>query len=140
MTVPLDDGPFFHGTTAMLRPGDVLVAGFRSNYRSSVIMNHVYFTALLDGAGLAAELAVELSGGTNVPHVYEVEPTGAFEDDPNVTDKKFPGNPTRSFRTKEPLRVVREVDDWARLTPEALQGWRDRLTSKPPDERGEILN
>ena len=103
-------------------------------------MNHVYFTALRDGAGLAAELAVELLGGAGAPRVYEVEPTGVFEDDPNVTDKKFPGNPTRSFRSVEALRVVREVSDWARLTPEALQGWRDRLISKAPHERGEILN
>ena len=97
---PPTPGPFFHGTAAKLRPGDLLTAGFRSNYRSTVIMNHVYFTALPDGAGLAAELAVELLGGTGVPRVYEVEPTGAYEDDPNVTDKKFPGNPTRSFRTR----------------------------------------
>lgn len=68
------------------------------------------------------------------------EPTGPFENDPNVTDKRFPGNPTRSFRTTAPLRVVREVTDWTRLTPEALQTWRDQLISKPPLERGEILN
>ena len=80
-------------------------------------MNHVYFTALPDGAGLAAELAP----GEAEPRVYEVEPTGPFEDDPNVTDKKFPGNPTRSYRSVEPLRVVREVHDWTRLTPEALR-------------------
>lgn len=138
MTEALDDGPFFHGTATQLAPGDLLTAGFPSNYRPDVMMNHVYFTALRDGAGLAAELAVELRGGT--PHVYEVEPTGDFENDPNVTDKKFPGNPTRSFRTTAPLRIVREVDDWTRLTPEALQLWRDQLISKPPHERGEILN
>ena len=136
----LDDGPFFHGTAAVLHPGDLLVAGFRSNYRPEVVMNHVYFTATKDGAGLAAELAAELLGGTALPRVYEVEPTGGFEDDPNVTDKKFPGNPTRSYRTTQPLRVLREVADWTRLTPEALRGWRDRLTSKAPHERGEILN
>ncbi len=140
MTDPLDDGPFFHGTAAARQPGDLLTAGFRSNYRPDVVMNHVYFTALRDGAGLAAELAVELLGGDGVPHVYEVEPTGPFENDPNVTDKRFPGNPTRSFRTTAPLRVVREVTDWTRLTPEALQTWRDQLISKPPLERGEILN
>ncbi len=139
MRAALDVGPFFHGTAAALRPGELLTAGRRSNYRPEVVMNHVYFTSLRDGAGLAAELAVELLGG-GVPRVYEVEPTGAFEDDPNVTDKKFPGNPTRSFRSTEPLRVVREVDDWLRLSPEALQGWRDRLISKRPEDRGEILN
>lgn len=133
----LDDGPFFHGTKAELRPGDFLTAGFASNYRPEVVMNHVYFTALRDGAGLAAEVAA-LDGST--PHVYEVVPTGPFENDPNVTDKKFPGNPTRSFRSQAPLRVVREVADWRRLTSEELQMWRDRLSAIRADERGEIIN
>jgi Rifampin ADP-ribosyl transferase len=79
-------------------------------------MNHVYFTAVRDGAGLAAELAA----GDGDPHVYKVEPTGAFEDDPNVTDKKFPGNPTRSYRSDAPLIVIGEVTNWTRLSPEAL--------------------
>jgi len=131
-----DEGPFFHGTKADLQPGDLLTAGFRSNYRPEVVMNHIYFTALRDGAGLAAELAA----GDGAPRVYLVEPTGAFEDDPNVTDKKFPGNPTRSYRSADPLRVVAEVDDWTRLTPEALQDWRDRLAALAADERGEIIN
>ena len=100
-------------------------------------MNHIYFTALRDGAGLAAEIAA-LDGAT--PHVYEVVPAGPFENDPNVTDKKFPGNPTRSFRSDAPLRVVREVTDWKRLTREELQTWRDRLASIRADERGEIIN
>jgi rifampin ADP-ribosylating transferase len=133
----LDEGPFFHGTKAALLPGDLLTAGFNSNYRPEIVMNHIYFTALLDGAGLAAEIAA-LDGST--PHVYEVVPTGPFENDPNVTDKKFPGNPTRSFRSKAPLRVVREVTDWTRLTPQALQMWTDRLASIRADERGEIIN
>ena len=132
-----DDGPFFHGTKAELRPGDQLTAGFSSNYRPEVVMNHVYFTALRDGAGLAAEVAA-LDGST--PHVYEVVPTGPFENDPNVTDKKFPGNPTRSFRSRAPLRVVREVADWRRLSPADLQLWRDRLSAIRADERGEIIN
>jgi len=136
VTQPLDDGPFFHGTKADLHEGDLLTAGFRSNYRPEVVMNHIYFTALRDGAGLAAELAA----GDGEPRVYLVEPTGAFEDDPNVTDKKFPGNPTRSFRSTEPLRIVGEVLDWTRLTPEALQQWRDRLAALAADERGEIIN
>jgi rifampin ADP-ribosylating transferase len=131
-----EEGPFFHGTKADLRVGEFLTAGFRSNYRPEVVMNHVYFTARPDGAGLAAELAV----GEGAPRVYAVEPTGAFEDDPNVTDKKFPGNPTRSYRSREPLRVVGEVADWTRLTPEALQAWRDRLAVIRADERGEIIN
>ena len=135
----LDEGPFFHGTTADLGVGDLLTAGRRSNYRSEVVMNHVYFTSLRDGAGLAAELAVLLAGGAAVPRVYAVEPTGAFEDDPNVTDKKFPGNPTRSYRSREPLRVLEEVHDWNRLTPEALEAWRERLTVLR-DTRAEIIN
>ncbi|MEU2348644.1 NAD(+)--rifampin ADP-ribosyltransferase [Modestobacter sp. NPDC049651] len=136
MTRALDEGPFFHGTKADLRVDDLLTAGFRSNYRPEVVMNHVYFTALRDGAGLAAELA----RGDGEPRVYEVEPTGPYEDDPNVTDKKFPGNPTRSYRSAAPLRVVREVTDWTRLTPEALQTWRDRLSALRADQRGEIIN
>lgn len=140
MAVADETGPFFHGTAAALRPGDLLTAGRPSNYRPEITMNHVYFTALVDGAGLAAEMAVELVSGSAVPHVYEVEPTGPFEDDPNVTDKKFPGNPTRSYRSTTPLRVAREVDEWTRLTPEALQGWRDRLTALLHVERAEIIN
>jgi hypothetical protein len=127
--------PFFHGTKADLQVGDLLTAGFRSNYRPEVLMNHIYFTALRDGAGLAAELAA----GEDAPRVYAVEPTGAFEHDPNVTDKKFPGNPTRSYRSSDPLVIVREVTDWTRLTPEALQTWRDRLAAIRADA-GEIIN
>ncbi|MFD7067183.1 NAD(+)--rifampin ADP-ribosyltransferase [Streptomyces sp. NPDC059913] len=132
----LDTGPFFHGTKADLRTGDFLTSGFRSNYRPDVVMNHVYFTALRDGAGLAAELAA----GDGEPRVYLVEPTGEFENDPNVTDKKFPGNPTRSYRSRDPLRIVAEVGDWTRLTPEALRTWRDRLAAIRADGRGDILN
>ncbi|ABM09095.1 NAD(+)--rifampin ADP-ribosyltransferase [Paenarthrobacter aurescens] len=136
MSQPLDEGPFFHGTKADLRDGELLRPGFRSNYRPEVVMNHIYFTALRDGAGLAAELAA----GNGEPRVYAVEPTGSFEDDPNVTDKKFPGNPTRSFRSSAPLKVIGEVTDWTRLTPEALQEWRERLAAIVADERGEIIN
>ena len=136
MSYVLDEGPFFHGTKADLRVGDFLTAGFRSNYRPEVVMNHIYFTALPAGAGLAAELAA----GEGAPRVYAVEPTGTFEDDPNVTDKKFPGNPTRSYRSREPLRVVGEVAVWTRQTPEALQAWRDRLAEIRADERGKIIN
>ncbi len=131
----LDPGPFFHGTKADLEVGDELTAGFPSNYRPEIVMNHVYFTALVDGAGLAAELAP----GPREPRVYRVEPTGPYEDDPNVTDKKFPGNPTRSYRTRAPLRVLEVVHDWTRLTPEALATWRTRLAAIEA-ERGEIIN
>ncbi|MWB97668.1 NAD(+)--rifampin ADP-ribosyltransferase [Agromyces seonyuensis] len=135
MSAASETGPFFHGTKADLGVGDLLTAGFRSNYRPEVVMNHIYFTALPDGAGLAAELAA----GDGEPRVYEVEPTGSFEDDPNVTDQKFPGNPTRSYRSSEPLRIVGEVHDWTRLTPEALAAWHERLAVIRA-ERGEIIN
>ncbi|WP_120494743.1 NAD(+)--rifampin ADP-ribosyltransferase [Microbacterium phyllosphaerae] len=136
MSDALDDGPFFHGTKADLSPGELLTAGFHSNYRPEIVMNHIYFTAVADGAGLAAELAP----GDRDPRVYEVEVTGEFENDPNVTDKKFPGNPTRSYRSSAPLRVIREVHDWTRLTPEALAIWRERLAAIRDDEHGEIIN
>jgi hypothetical protein len=133
MAEPLDDGPFYHGTRADLQIGDLLTAGYQSNYRPEITMNHIYFTASgPDGAGLAAALAK----GDGRERVYIVEPTGPFEDDPNVTDKKFPGNPTRSYRSKEPLRIVGEVTEWRRLTPEELRMWRERLAKI----EGEILN
>ncbi len=133
---PEEEGPFYHGTKADLHEGDLLTAGFHSNYHPEVVMNHIYFTALIDGAGLAAEV----SRGDGEPRVYLVEPTGDYEDDPNVTDKRFPGNPTRSYRSREPLRVISEAHDWPRLSPEALQDWRDRLAVLLSDERAEIIN
>lgn len=128
----IDDGPFYHGTKADLQAGDLLTAGFKSNYRPEITMNHIYFTALANGAGLAAEL----SRGDGNARIYIVEPLGEFENDPNVTDKKFPGNPTRSYRSQEALKIVGEVTDWKRLTPEELQKWREKLANVT----GEILN
>jgi rifampin ADP-ribosylating transferase len=128
----LDNGPFYHGTKADLQVGDLLTAGFMSNYKPEVIMNHIYFTALVNGAGLAAALAK----GDGRERVYIVEPTGSFENDPNVTDKIFPGNPTRSYRSQEPLKIVGEVTDWVKPTPEELQIWRERLANI----KGEIIN
>jgi hypothetical protein len=135
-TPVLDKGPFYHGTKADLKVGDLLTAGFRSNYKHDVIMNHIYFTALVNGAGLAAAL----SNGDGHERVYIVEPTGSFENDPNVTDKKFPGNPTRSYRSKAPLKIIGEVTDWVRQTPEEIQKWRERIASIIADSRGEIIN
>lgn len=129
---PSDNGPFYHGTKADLQVGDFLTAGYSSNYNSELIMNHIYFTALVNGAGLAAALAK----GDRRERVYIVEPTGSFENDPNVTNKKFPGNPTRSYRTQAPLKIVGEVTDWARQTPEELQKWREKLENN----KGEIIN
>ncbi len=128
----LDDGPFYHGTKADLRVGDLLTAGFRSNYKTEVIMNHIYFTVLVNGAGLAAALAK----GDGRERVYIVEPTESFENDPNVTDKKFPGNPTRSYRSQAPLKIVGEITDWVRQTPEELQKWREILANI----KGDIIN
>lgn len=129
---PSDNGPFYHGTRANLQVGDLLTPGRISNYQSALVMNHIYFTALVNGAGLAASLA----NGDGPEHVYIVEPMGDFENDPNVTDKKFPGNPTRSYRTDAPLKIIGEVTDWVRITPEELQKWRERLANN----KGEIIN
>lgn len=136
----LDEGPFFHGTTADLKEGEFLTAGHRSNYRPEIAMNHVYFTALVDGAGLAAEIAAELAEHQARPRVYQVVPTGEFENDPNVTDKKFPGNPTRSYRSTAPLQIVGEVSEWTRLSPDQLHAWRERLSALRSSEHGEIIN
>lgn len=132
----LDSGPFYHGTRANLQVGDLLTAGFKSNYRPEVIMNHIYFTAFANGAGLAAALAK----GEGAERVYIVEPTGGFENDPNVTNKKFPGNPTRSYRSQAPLRIIGEIMDWVRQTPEELQKWRERLAQMQADSSAEIIN
>ncbi|VEG47128.1 rifampin ADP-ribosyl transferase [Mycolicibacterium flavescens] len=140
MSESFDKGPFFHGTIADLSVGDLLSAGYRSNYRPEIVMNHIYFTALVDGAGLAAEIAAELAEGQALPRVYQVEPTGEFEDDPNVTDKKFQGNPMRSYRSTAPLRIVGEVSEWRRLTPEQLRTWRERLSALVSSEHAEIIN
>ena len=128
----IETGPFFHGTKADLKVGDLLTAGFVSNYRDTVVMNHIYFTALAKGAGLAAEMA----RGEGRPRVYIVEPTGAFEDDPNVTDKKFPGNPTRSYRSRLPLRIVGELTDWELYDREFVAQLRQNIATG----NGEIIN
>ncbi len=118
-----DPGPFFHGTKAALQQGDLLEPGYRSNFGQRVRANFIYLTATLDAAVWGAELAAGATPG----RIYRVEPTGPFEDDPNLTDAKFPGNPTRSYRTREPLRVIDEVLDWDPHSPEVLQHMLDRL-------------
>ncbi|MFS2166337.1 NAD(+)--rifampin ADP-ribosyltransferase [Variovorax sp. Varisp62] len=128
----LDTGPYFHGTRADLQVGGLLTAGFRSNYDGRVVMNHIYFTATPKGAGLAAEMA----RGDGRRRVYIVEPTGSFEDDPNVTDKKFPGNPTRSYRSRDPLRIVGELETWELFDAEYIQQLRERIRVG----MGEIIN
>ncbi len=111
-----ETGVYLHGTKANLVVGEMLVPGRESNFEQGRVMNFVYFTATLDAATWGAELA----SGEGPGRIYVVEPTGEFEDDPNVTDKKFPGNPTRSFRSREPLRVVGELVDWVGHSPEKL--------------------
>ncbi len=129
---PADEGPFYHGTKADLRVGDLLTAGGVSNYQVDLKMNHIYFTALVSGAGLAAALAK----GDQRERVYTVEPTGAFENDPNVTNRKFPGNLTRSYRSAAPLKVIGEITDWPEQTPEEIEKWRKRIAAN----REEIIN
>lgn len=132
---PDELGPFYHGTAAKLAAGSKLSAGFPSNYRRELVMNHIYFTSKVEGAGLAAEVAAMLTGMPSA-HVYLVEPEGEWEDDPNVTNKRFPGNVTRSYRSEQSLRIVREVEDFPRLSAEELDQWRDRLKSLT----GQIIN
>ncbi|MFF9086216.1 NAD(+)--rifampin ADP-ribosyltransferase [Streptomyces sp. NPDC014991] len=118
-----DPGPFFHGTKADVAVGGLLEPGYGSNYGKGSRANFVYLAATLDAAVWGAELAA----GEGRERIYLVEPTGSFEDDPNLTDKRFPGNPTRSYRTREPLRVVAEVQGWQGHSPEVLQHMRDHL-------------
>ena len=113
-------GPFFHGTRVALEVGDDLVPGHGSNFQAGRVSNNVYFTALVETAVWGAELATALARDGKRGRIYVVEPLGPFEDDPNVTDKRFPGNPTRSYRTRSPLRVVGEVDDWEGHDPAVL--------------------
>lgn len=129
---PTDRGPFYHGTKADLQVGDMLKAGFGSNYQEELTMNHIYFTAVASGAGLAAALAK----GDGRERVYIVEPMGSFENDPNVTNKKFPGNPTRSYRTAAPLKIIGELEDWRRTTSKEVGQWKERLKN----DNGEIIN
>ncbi len=116
-------GVYLHGTKADLTVGEMLVPGRESNFEEGRVMNYVYFTATLDAAVWGAELAA----GEGRGRIYIVDPSGGFEDDPNVTNKRFPGNPTQSFRSREPLRVVGELVDWVGHSPEKLQAMRDGL-------------
>jgi hypothetical protein len=118
-----DPGPFFHGTKADLDPGALVAPARPSNFGQRAEANFIYLTSTLDAATWGAELAI----GDGPGRIYEVEPTGEFEDDPNLTDTKFPGNPTRSYRTTAPLRVVGEIVDWEPHPPEVLQAMLDRL-------------
>jgi hypothetical protein len=120
-------GPFFHGTKAALEVGEELVPGHGSNFQAGRVSNNIYFTALLDTAAWGAELATALAGNGERGRIYVVQPLGPFEDDPNVTDKRFPGNVTQSYRTRHPVRVVREVGSWEGHDPEVVKGMLDHL-------------
>lgn len=119
----LDKGPFYHGTKAVLTPGDLLEPGLRSNYGEQKQANFIYFTATMDAAIWGAELAQ----GEGKGRIYQVEPVGEFKNDPNLTDQRFPGNPTRSYRTRQPLRVIEEVKDWEGHPQEVLQQMLNHL-------------
>jgi hypothetical protein len=121
------EGPFYHGTRTALQVGDELVAGHGSNFQEGRVSNNIYFTAVVETAVWGAELATALAGSGERGHIDVVEPIGPFEDDPNVTDKRFPGNPTQSYRTRHPVRVVAELDTWQGHDPEALKGMLDHL-------------
>ena len=118
-----DNGPFYHGTKAVLKTGGLLEIGYSSNYGERKKSNFIYMAATMDAAVWGAELAA----GDGIGRIYQVEPTGEFENDPNLTDKRFPGNPTRSYRTKYPLRVVGEILDWEGHPPELLKQMREHL-------------
>jgi hypothetical protein len=120
-------GPFLHGTAHEFQVGDLVVAGQRSNYQAGRVSNNVYFSTLIEPAVWAAELAVALTDRSGPGKVYVVEPTGPFEDDPNVTNKRFPGNPTRSYRSPHPLRVLTELSAWQGHDPSTLQTMLENL-------------
>jgi rifampin ADP-ribosylating transferase len=118
---------FYHGTRAALKAGDLLQAGYASNYTERK-SGWIYFSETLNAAAWGAELA----RGDGAARIYVVEPTGEFVDDPNLTDKRFPGNPTKSYRSRDPLRVVAEHLDWQGHSPEEIQAMKDAIVGKEP--------
>ena len=131
-----ESGVLLHGTKADLAVGDLLVPGRESNFAAGRIMNHVYVTETLDAAAWGAELAA----GEGRPRIYIVEPVGTLEDDPNVTDKKFPGNPTRSYRSREPVKVVGELEAWVGHAPEQIRAMRDGLATLEREGRAVLYD
>lgn len=121
------EGPFFHGTRYAFEIGDQLVPGYSSNFHEGRVSNNIYFSALVETAVWGAELATALAGSDEQGHVYIVEPLGLFEDDPNVTSKRFPGNITLSYRSRHPLRIIGELESWEGHSPEVLQGMLDNI-------------
>jgi len=136
MTYAVDaTGPFYHGTRADLQVGDLLRPGFTSNFADRKL-SWIYFSGTLD----AAVWGCELAKGEGRERIYIVEPTGAFEDDPNLTDKKFPGNVTQSYRSREPLRIVGEVERWEPHSPERLREMKDALARMEAEGGAEIID
>ena len=141
MTEPMEfevfeAGTYLHGTKAELQPGDLLVPGYTSNFQAGRTMRHVYITETLAAAAWGAQLAQ----GDQAERIYIVEPTGEIEDDPNVTDKKFPGNPTRSYRTREPVRIVKELRGWTGHSPEKVKMMRESLADLHRRGEAEIID
>ncbi|SMF65712.1 NAD(+)--rifampin ADP-ribosyltransferase [Allosphingosinicella indica] len=128
-------GPFYHGTRADLTVGDLLTPGFTSNYADRKL-SWIYFSGTLD----AAIWGCELARGEGCERIYIVAPTGAFEDDPNLTDRKFPGNPTQSYRSRAPLRIVGEVETWAPHPPERLAEMKAALARMEAEGDAEIID
>ena len=123
-TDDLSSQRFYHGTRADLKPGDLIEPGHPANFgKRDRITTYVYLTGTLDAATWGAELAL----GEGPGRIYVVEPTGPIMDDPNLTDKKYPGNPTKSYRSREPLRVTGEVTDWRGHSPEVVKAMKDKL-------------
>ncbi|WP_310153347.1 NAD(+)--rifampin ADP-ribosyltransferase [Bosea sp. BE125] len=127
---------FFHGTRADLEPGSLIVVGHQSNFTDAEPLSWVYFASTLDAAIWGAELAA----GQSPERIYVVEPTGSIEDDPNLTDKKFPGNPTLSYRSRDPLRIIAEVTKWQGHAPELLQQMKDGLARMKADGTAHIID
>ena len=127
---------FFHGTRADLKPGDLLAVGDPSNFTDIKPLSWIYFTATLDAAIWGAELAA----GTGPGRIYVVEPTGKVMDDPNVTDKKFPGNPTLSYRSRDPLRVIAEVTQWQGHSPEQLRQMKENVARRKAEGTNNIID
>lgn len=125
---------FYHGTKADLKIGDLLEAGYGSNFVERKL-SHIYFSASLEAATWGAELAQ----GEGRGRIYIVKPTGAFEDDPNLTDKKYPGNMTMSYRSRDPLRIAGEIENWVGHSLEEVQAMRSGL-ARLQEQGAEIID
>jgi len=126
---------FYHGTKAQLNPGDLIAPGFAGNYADRKQNTYVYLTGTLEAAIWGAELAL----GDGPGRIYVVEPTGPIMDDPNLTNTRYPGNPTKSYRSSEPLRVTGEITDWQGHPPETVQAMKDRIKAEEEEENERLM-